>query len=90
MSRRITSRDLRHGADDFRYGAAMIRCEGYAPACSADGRCHKDDRCFSSAPELVAARMVESLIPAGEHVSGLHYALLRRVAAMLREGRIYP
>ena len=89
MSRRITSRDLRHDADNFRFGEAMIRCEGYAPDCSEHGRCRHDGRCFSSTPELVAARMVEGLIPTSQHISGVHFAYLRRVAEMLREGRVH-
>lgn len=89
MSRRLTARDLRHDADSVRFGDAMIRCEGYAPDCSEQGRCRHDGKCFSSEPELVAARMVEGLIPAGQHIRGVHYAYLRRVAEMLREGRVY-
>ncbi|PHP18768.1 hypothetical protein CG471_15995 [Sphingobium sp. IP1] len=90
MSRRIRERDLRHDADSFHFGDAMVQCEGYAPSCSEQGRCMMDGRCFLHDAHLVAARMVESLIPTSQHVSGLHLAYPRRVAEMLREGRIYP
>ncbi|WP_343546758.1 hypothetical protein [Sphingobium yanoikuyae] len=88
MSRRISERDLRDDADPYRFGEAMVRCEGFAPDCSARGSCGMNGRCFSGDAHLVAARMVESLIPTSQHVSGLHLAYLRRVAEMLREGRV--
>ncbi|EHJ62810.1 hypothetical protein NSU_0322 [Novosphingobium pentaromativorans US6-1] len=47
-----------------------------------------DGRCFDSAPHLVAARMIEGLLPKDGR-AGMHYAYLRRVAEALREDRIH-
>ncbi|WP_068089188.1 hypothetical protein [Novosphingobium rosa] len=79
--------DLRHGADSARFGNAMLACEGYAPECSLAGRCLSSGDCFASPPHLVAARMIEGLLPTDGR-AGLHLAYLRRAAEMLREGRI--
>lgn len=87
MSRRLTQRDLRHDADSYRFGDAMIQCEGYAPACSDLGRCQMDGRCFSQPAHLVAARMIEHMIPSDQ--CGLHFAYLRQVAELLRSGKVY-
>lgn len=89
MSRHPRERDLRHDADSFRFGDAMVQCEGYAPSCSEQGRCMMDGRCFSHDAHLVAARMIEGLIPASQHIPGVHFAYLRRVAEMLREQRVH-
>jgi hypothetical protein len=84
---KVRERDLRHDADAVRFGNAMACCEGYAPACSEDGKCQRGGECFKSAPHLVAARMVESLLPTDGR-AGLHFHYLRRVAEMLRSGRL--
>ena len=86
MSRRLTERDLAHDADSARFGDAMIRCEGYAPACCDAGKCMNGGSCFASPANLVAARMIKALIPKG--AVGLHYAYLQRAAERLREDRI--
>lgn len=84
---RVTARDIRHDADPVRFGTAILRCEGYAPDCSAQGRCCHDGDCFASPPNLVAARMIEQLIPAG--AAGVHLAYLRQCASMLRAGKVF-
>lgn len=84
---RVRERDLRHDADPVRFGAAMLACEGFGPDCSAHGRCMRDGDCFASPPHLVAARMVESLIPTDGR-AGMHIAYLKRVVERLREGRV--
>lgn len=81
-------RDLRHDADSVRFGHAMLKCEGYAPACSDAGRCANGGRCFGSTPHDVAARMIEAMIPTDGHAVGVHFAYLRRVAELLRDGQI--
>ncbi len=88
MSRRLTERDLRHDADPVRFGDAMLRCEGYTPACSEKGVCEYGGRCFSGSAHLVAARMIEALLP-GPHTAGTHFAYLQRVARMLRDGEVH-
>lgn len=80
-------RDLAHDADPVRFGAAIGKCEGYAPDCSHYARCHLGGQCFASPGHLVAARMVEGLLP-GDGRAGTHFAYLRRAAEMLREGKI--
>ena len=87
MPRRPNERDLRHGANSFRFGDAMVACEGFAPDCSANGRCQMERACFSSAPALVAARMIEGLLPTDGR-AGVHFAYLKRCAEMLRSGRL--
>lgn len=89
MRVRVTERDLRHDADSARFGNAMLTCEGYAPGCSETGRCQRDGQCFASNPSLVAARLIEGLIPTSCHARGMHLAYLRKVADMLREGDIH-
>lgn len=86
MRVKVTERDLRHDADSVRFGYAILACEGYAPSCSEQGRCSMDGRCFDSAPHLVAARMIEGLLPQDGR-AGMHYAYLRRVAEALLEDR---
>lgn len=86
---KVRERDLAHDANPVRFGNAMLACEGYAPECSSSGRCLSDGKCFASPPNLVAARMVESLIPKDQHSCGLHLAYLRRVADDLREDRVH-
>ncbi|KPH66035.1 hypothetical protein [Novosphingobium sp. ST904] len=88
MRVKVTERDLRHGANSVRFGNAILACEGYAPSCSDQGRCTMGGRCFDSAPHLVAARMIESLIPKDGR-AGMHYAYLRRAAENLREERVH-
>lgn len=85
---RVRERDLRHDGDAVRFGYAMLKCEGYAPACSEAGRCTRDGRCFGSIPSDVAARMIEAMIPTDQHTTGVHFAYLRRVAELLRDGKI--
>lgn len=80
-------RDLRHDASDVRFANAMMRCEGYSPDCSHNGRCMRDGECFASSAHLVAARMIESLLPTDGR-AGVHFAYLRRCAEMLRSERI--
>jgi hypothetical protein len=80
-------RDLRHGADDARFGAAVLKCEGFTPNCSQIGRCEREGRCFASPGHLVAARMIERLAPPDGR-RGTHFAYIRRVAEMLRAGEI--
>ncbi len=87
MSRRPYERDLRHDADDLRFGNAIMRCEGYTPDCSEQGRCMKDRECFANAAHLVAARMIEKMLPTDGR-KGVHFAYLQRAAEELREGRI--
>jgi hypothetical protein len=84
---RVRERNLRHDADSVSFGNAMLACEGYAPECSHAGRCLSGGDCFASPPHLVAARMVESLLPTDGR-AGLHLAYLRRIVEMLREDRI--
>lgn len=66
---------------------AVGKCEGFTPDCSYHGACMLDGDCFASPPNLVAARMVEKLIPK-DGPAGVHYAYLRRVVEMLREDRL--
>lgn len=89
MSRRLTERDIAHDADPVRFGDAMLRCEGYAPTCCDAGKCMNGGSCFASPANLVAARMIESLIDPSPHSVGAHYAYLRKVASMLREGKVW-
>ncbi|QEH79965.1 hypothetical protein EIK56_18230 [Sphingomonas sp. C8-2] len=84
---KVRERDLRHDADPVRFGAAMTVCEGYAPECSYQGRCTRDGQCFASPAHLVAARMIESLLPTDGR-AGMHYAYLQKVAQMLRDDQI--
>lgn len=80
-------RHLRHDADSVRFGNAILKCEGYAPDCSFLGRCSFNGRCFASPAHLVAARMIEKLLPANGR-AGTHFAYLREAARQLREGII--
>lgn len=84
---RVSERDLRHDADPARFGSAMLACEGFAPDCSHNGRCMRDGDCFASPPHLVAARMIEALIPSGR--DGVHLAYLKLVAEMLRDEAVH-
>lgn len=88
MTRRPSERDLRHDADSVRFGDAVARCEGYAPACAEQGRCLGDGACFSNSAHLVAARMIEGLLPTDGR-AGVHFAYLRQVVEMLRAGRVH-
>lgn len=88
MTQRARERDLRHGADSIRFGNAMLECEGYAPTCSAAGSCMRGGRCFAHSAHLVAARMIEGLLPKDGR-AGVHLAYLSKVAEMLREGLIH-
>ncbi|WP_156397427.1 MULTISPECIES: hypothetical protein [unclassified Sphingomonas] len=47
----------------------------------------RDGDCFASPPHLVAARMIERLIPDGR--DGAHLAYLKRVAEMLRDEAVH-
>jgi hypothetical protein len=84
---RTTERDLRHDADPARFGVAVLKCEGYTPDCSYLGRCQLRGLCFAQPGHLVAARMIERTLPSDGRC-GTHYAYIRRVAQMLREGQI--
>ena len=87
LTQRARERDLAHDADPVRFGNATLRCDGYTPDCSFYGRCMMGGECFASPPHLVAARMVEALIP-DDGRAGVHLALLRKVATMLRDDRV--
>jgi len=39
---------LAHDASPDAYAEAMVRCQGYAPACSDAGECLHDGMCFTS------------------------------------------
>lgn len=39
---------LAHDADHDAYAEAMVKCQGYAPACSDAGECLHDGMCFTS------------------------------------------
>ena len=80
-------RHLAHDADPVRFCDAVSKCEGYTPDCSHNGRCMLDGQCFASPPNLVAARLVESIIP-DDGRAGVHLAYLRKCAEMLRTGMI--
>ncbi len=84
---RVREKDLAHGSDDDRFGRAVTKCEGYTPDCIYYGRCMYGGQCFASPGHLVAARMIEKLIPP-DGPAGTHFAYLRRVAEMLRDGRV--
>lgn len=84
---RVSERDLSHDASSERFGAAISKCEGYTPDCSYSGKCMAEGDCFASPPNLVAARMIEKLLPTNGR-AGVHYAYLRKAAEMLREERI--
>lgn len=92
MSRsRPREADLAHGAPDGRFAEAVAKCEGYTPDCIYVGRCRFDGRCFASPANLVAARMIEGLFPKGaerQHIRGMHWALLEKVAQMLRDDAV--
>jgi hypothetical protein len=38
---------LAHDADDDAYAEAMVKCQGYAPACSDAGECLHEGACFT-------------------------------------------
>lgn len=80
-------RDLRHDAQPARFGAAVLKCEGFTPDCSYHGRCMMEGQCFADAPHLVAARMIETLLPPGGP-AGVHFAYLRACAQQLRDGLV--
>lgn len=40
--------NLAHDASPDAYGAAMVLCQGYAPACSDAGECNHGGLCFGS------------------------------------------
>jgi len=84
---RARERDLAHDADPGRFGLAVLKCEGFTPNCSHIGRCERDGQCFASPGHLVAARMIERLLPP-QGRQGTHYAYIQRVAEMLRAGEI--
>lgn len=91
MSRRPKEADLAHGAPDRRLGDAVLKCEGYTPDCLYFGRCSRGGECFASPAHLAAARKIEALFPKGQeaqHMVGRHWALLRKVAEMLRRDEI--
>ena len=83
---RPTERGLLHGASDAAFGAAMMRCRNSSGDCSYAGRCIMGG-CFSSGPEIDAARLIEVLIPTDGR-TGVEYAYVRAAAQMLRAGRI--
>ncbi|PZQ55758.1 MAG: hypothetical protein DI555_06950 [Novosphingobium pentaromativorans] len=85
---KVSERDLYPDADPECFGTAASKCEGFTPDCSFHGRCMNGGDCFASPAHLVAARMVESLLPKDGR-AGLHLAYLRRVAEMLREDRVH-
>lgn len=87
--RRGRERDLRHDADPERFGAAMLRCEGYAPGCSEAGACMNGGLCFKGPPHITAARMIEGILAPYDGRAGVHLAYLRKCAELLREGGIY-
>lgn len=64
-----------------------MKCEGFPPNCVYSGRCEMSGQCFASPAHLVAARLVETLIPTDGR-AGVHLAYLRRVAEMLRRGQV--
>lgn len=39
---------MKHDACPEAYGEAMVRCQGYPPACSQHGECLADNWCFRS------------------------------------------
>lgn len=84
---RVREKDLEHGSDDDRFGRAVMKCEGYTPDCVYFGRCSFGGQCFASPEHLVAARMIEKLIPA-HGPAGTHFAYLRKVAKMLRANQV--
>jgi hypothetical protein len=79
--------DLRHGAPDGRFGPAIAKCEGYTPDCMYFRRCSMGGVCFASPGHLVAARLIEGLLPTDGR-PGTHFAYLRRVAEMLRHDQV--
>lgn len=81
-------RDLKDGSPEGRFGEAVSKCEGYTPDCVFHERCMFDGRCFDSRPELVAARMIEGLLPSDGR-AGVHLAYIRKVADMLRNGYVH-
>lgn len=84
---RARERDLADGSADDRFGRAVMKCEGYTPDCVYYGRCMSGGQCFASPGHLVAARMIEKLIP-NPCPAGTHFAYLRAVAEMLRNDRV--
>lgn len=84
---KVRERDLRLDSDPVRFGNAIVRCEGYSPDCMYNGRCSRKGECFASPPHLVAARMIEDIIP-NDGRGGRHIAYLRLAAEGLRNGRI--
>lgn len=84
---KLREQDLAHGADHDRFGRAILKCEGFTPNCVYSGRCELSGQCFASPAHLVAARLVETLIPTDGR-AGVHLAYLKRVAEMLRHGEV--
>jgi hypothetical protein len=80
-------RDLQEGAPLERFGNAVMRCEGFTPDCVHHSRCMRGGECFASPGNLVAARLIESLIPS-PRPAGLHFAYLQHCAEMLRAGKV--
>lgn len=44
----MTKPSLLHDASPEAYAEAMVRCQGFPPACSDAGRCEYDGMCFSA------------------------------------------
>lgn len=79
---RPTERALRHDNRDHEaFGAAMVACQGYSPACSDAGHCLSDGECFNPDPAWRAVRQIRAAAE-GELSAGVA-AGLRRAAALL-------
>lgn len=60
----MTKPSLAHNASDEAFAEAMVRCQGFPPACSDAGRCEHDGMCFSASGrgfKTARAAMVEMI-----------------------------
>lgn len=82
-----SERGLRPAASPESFGAAMVTCEGYAPACSDLGRCERNGECFKSLEwkREVCARQIERLANIDGGQAGW---LFKNAAAAIRDGSI--
>lgn len=85
---KASERGFRDDATPEQFAAAMTKCEGYAPSCHDLRSCQRDGACFKGPPNLEAARMIERQLLPTDGRAGMHFAYLRQVARLLREGKI--
>ena len=73
---------LSHNASPEAFAAAMLRCQGYSPKCSAIGECSYEGDCFRSERQSVVEARRE-ILNAAANIESAEVAKLVRDAAQL-------